>query len=297
MAFSIEDVNSRTILQQFHALYKNQEETNAKVEDVESDLDQEIQDRTNADIGLSEQIGALQSQLDAFGTIFTLKGSVATVADLPAENNHVGDVWYVESVSAGYIWIDDNGTERWEQLGITVDLSNYVTNDDLSTALSGKQDTLTAGTNISIIDNVISASGGSNNAVLLDNSAQTFDDSKILKLKSTKTLKFQDENSSDNNIELSTSGSYASITLSAQKVGGLSNSLYIYPANSFGDAAIMNTKRNSSAILKFPNDSGTLALKSDISAKVPDAPTTDGIYVLKAVVSSGVATYQWILES
>ena len=160
MAFSIEDVNSRTILQQFHALYKNQEETNAKVEDVESDLDQEIQDRTNADIGLSEQIQDLQDQLDSLGTIFTLKGSVATVADLPESNNHVGDVWYVESVSTGYIWIDDNGTERWEQLGISVDLSNYVTNSDLETELSDYQEKLTAGTNISIIDNVISASGG-----------------------------------------------------------------------------------------------------------------------------------------
>lgn len=155
--YSIEDVNSRTILQQFHALYENQKETNETVEDIESDLAQEIQDRTNADLDLAEDIQSLQNQLDSLGTIFTLKGSVATVGDLPEENNHVGDVYYVVSESTGYIWIDDNGTERWEQLGISVDLSNYVTNDDLSTALADKQNKLTAGTNISIIGDTISA--------------------------------------------------------------------------------------------------------------------------------------------
>lgn len=157
MAVTIEDVESRTLLQQFHALYEKQKNYESDLEDVAGDIAQEIQDRTDADYDLSQEIAGIQSQLDALGNVFTLKGSVATVGDLPASNNHIGDVWYVIADSSGYVWIDDNGTERWEQLGLTVDLSNYATQNDLTTGLSTKQDTLTAGTNISIIGNTISA--------------------------------------------------------------------------------------------------------------------------------------------
>ena len=157
MAFTIEDVESRTLLQQFHALYKKQQEDEESIQNLDGDIQQEIQDRTTADEQLAEDIADLQTQLNSLGNIFTLKGSVPTVADLPASNNNIGDVWYVVSESTGYIWIDDNGTERWEQLGITVDLSNYVTQSDLTTELAGKQDNLTAGTNISIIGDIISA--------------------------------------------------------------------------------------------------------------------------------------------
>ena len=38
----------------------------------------------------------------------------------------------------------------------------------------------------------------------------------------------------------------------------------------------------------------TLATIEDIAEKVPDAPTTDGTYVLKVVVTSGVPSYQWV---
>lgn len=157
MAFTIEDVNSRTLLQQFHSLYKRQQETDENVSELSTDLNQEIQNRSNADAELADDIADLQRQLDSLGNIFTLKGSVATVADLPATDNNIGDVYYVVSGSVGYVWIDDNGTERWEQLGISVDLSNYVTQSDLSTALSTKQNSLIAGTNISIIGDTISA--------------------------------------------------------------------------------------------------------------------------------------------
>ena len=40
-------------------------------------------------------------------------------------------------------------------------LSDYATTTAMNTALAGKQDTLTAGTNITITNNVISATGGS----------------------------------------------------------------------------------------------------------------------------------------
>lgn len=79
--------------------------------------DQQAQARAN--------IGAVA--LDEIGTVFTLKGGVATVADLPASGNNVGDVYYVEAVSAGYIWLTSASQPNgyWEELGETIDLSAY----------------------------------------------------------------------------------------------------------------------------------------------------------------------------
>lgn len=52
---------------------------------------------------------------------------------------------------------------KWEDLGtpnVAVDLSNYYTKDEANEELAKKQDNLTAGKNITIENNVISASGG-----------------------------------------------------------------------------------------------------------------------------------------
>ena len=72
-----------------------------------------------------ENIGAITAA--DVGTVFTIRGSVATVADLPASGNAVGDVYYVEAVSAGYIWITSTAhpTGYWEELGEPIDLSAY----------------------------------------------------------------------------------------------------------------------------------------------------------------------------
>ena len=74
-----------------------------------------------------ENIGA--ASLDDIGTVFTIKGDVATVADLPATGNAVGDVWYVQSVSAGYVWLEttEHPSGYWEELGEPIDLSAYRT--------------------------------------------------------------------------------------------------------------------------------------------------------------------------
>lgn len=78
---------------------------------------------TAADLGLTD--------------VFNLKGSKPTYTALPATGNVTGDVWYVVDESVGYIWLNDGTTNRWEQLGLSVDLSNYVTTEALATALTG----------------------------------------------------------------------------------------------------------------------------------------------------------------
>lgn len=70
----------------------------------------------------------LNDAIAGLGTVFDLKGTVATYADLPITGNVVGDVWYVEEESVGYIWLQDTtGTLRWEKFGQEIDLSGYLT--------------------------------------------------------------------------------------------------------------------------------------------------------------------------
>ena len=87
-----------------------------------------------------ENIGA--ASLDDIGTVFTIKGDVATVADLPATGNTVGDVWYVQSVSAGYVWLEttEHPSGYWEELGEPIDLSAYRTAADQDVIDAAKAD-------------------------------------------------------------------------------------------------------------------------------------------------------------
>ena len=97
-----------------------------------------------------------------FGSVYHVKGSVATYDDLP-DDATVGDVYNILDSGANYVW---TGTE-WDKLSETVDLSDYATKGELES----KQDKLTAGKNITIEDGVISATGGGElpDNVLLNN--------------------------------------------------------------------------------------------------------------------------------
>ena len=55
------------------------------------------------------------------------KGSVNTKADLPTENNEIGDIWQVIDESKMYVW---NASNDWE-IFHAIDLSNYVQKDEL----------------------------------------------------------------------------------------------------------------------------------------------------------------------
>lgn len=85
----------------------------------------------------TETDAAISDAIDGLGTIFNLLGSVATVQDLPSTGNTVGDVWYVQNQNSGYIWINDDGTLRWEQLGATIDLTNYYTKSEVNALITG----------------------------------------------------------------------------------------------------------------------------------------------------------------
>lgn len=85
----------------------------------------------------------------AVTSVYRVKGTKATVSDLPTTGNTVGDVWNVTSASGtigeadyvpagtNYVWkLKDGSTTEgeWDALGGTVDLSGYATDAELSAA-------------------------------------------------------------------------------------------------------------------------------------------------------------------
>lgn len=93
-------------------------------------------------------IGAVSA--DEIGNVFTIKGSVATVAELPASGNSVGDVYYVEAVQAGYVWITSTSYPDgyWEELGEPIDLSAYQLKPTVNTVAGASASITPANNNI-----------------------------------------------------------------------------------------------------------------------------------------------------
>ena len=78
-----------------------------------------------------------KTEVDAIvASAFHYKGSKPTVADLPSEDNKIGDVWNVEDTGANYAW---TGSE-WDKLSETIDLSGYFTKEEVNTELAKKAD-------------------------------------------------------------------------------------------------------------------------------------------------------------
>lgn len=79
----------------------------------------------------------------ALSSVYSLKGRVDTVNDLPASGNKTGDVYMVGTVESlqkdEYYW---TGT-AWEFFGRTIDMSAYYTKSEVDTLLSGKVDKVT----------------------------------------------------------------------------------------------------------------------------------------------------------
>lgn len=101
--------------------------------------------------GISSAIEAINNM--GTGSIFNFKGSVPTKADLPTTAT-TGDVYQVIDEGINYAY---NGT-TWDAIGsgTDIDLSQYALSADVKAALAGKQNTLTAGENVTIVDNIIS---------------------------------------------------------------------------------------------------------------------------------------------
>ena len=69
--------------------------------------------------------------------VFHFKGTVATVASLPASGNIEGDVYHVTEDDSEHVWIEPSGgTGYWEPLGGAMDLSAYSTTTQMNAAIA-----------------------------------------------------------------------------------------------------------------------------------------------------------------
>ncbi len=112
-------------------------------------INTEVQNRIKADSELSEKISAIPKfAIEVVNELPTSDISVSTVYLLKTSDTETGNL-YTE-----YIYVNN----AWEKLGTqTLDLSDYYHKNEVNTLLNTKQNTLTAGNNITIADNTISA--------------------------------------------------------------------------------------------------------------------------------------------
>lgn len=88
---------------------------------------------------------AIADAISALGNVLRIKGVVATVDELPASDNNVGDVYFVGTDGdtkdnfAEYVWTESN---KWEYVGQiqTTDLSNYYDKTEVDNLLDKKVD-------------------------------------------------------------------------------------------------------------------------------------------------------------
>ena len=90
------------------------------VEDTTSIMEALNAKANAADVYTKEEIDTKIS------TVYKYCGSVATVEELPAENQSIGDVYNVEADGINYAW---DGT-KWDSLAGVVDLSGYTTKEE-----------------------------------------------------------------------------------------------------------------------------------------------------------------------
>ena len=74
----------------------------------------------------------------AIASAYIYKGSVATVADLPASGNTVGDVYNVQATGMNYAW---NGID-WDSLGQLIDTSVFMLKTDIEAITTAEIDKL-----------------------------------------------------------------------------------------------------------------------------------------------------------
>lgn len=73
----------------------------------------------------TETDAAIKAKVEALGSVLNFKGVKATKAELPSTGNKTGDVWHVTADSGEYVW----DGKAWEELGSTVSLDGYLTEE------------------------------------------------------------------------------------------------------------------------------------------------------------------------
>lgn len=82
----------------------------------------------------------LQQAISNLGNVFTIKGSVTNLVDLPETGNELGDVYYVTAEETTYVWMTDGVTPQWEELGTNIDTSDCVKKAELLSSTGSATD-------------------------------------------------------------------------------------------------------------------------------------------------------------
>lgn len=159
--------------------------------------------------------------------------------------------------------------------------------NDIYTGLSGKQDKLTAGENITIEDGVISATGGGGELpdnVLVNNATGTM------------TISIGGTGTGNYSLCVGKASSANAFGSTALGFGCVASAMYAIQLGNSG-RAVINSDANT---LKVANGNGNFEMMS-ADGTIPAArhatlPTEDGTYVLKCVISGGVPTMTWVKE-
>lgn len=70
----------------------------------------------------------VEDMIADLGEVLDFKGAVQTVADLPSTGNRGGDVYFVRSLGAMYVWVETGtgGAYEWDEMGEHYDMSGYI---------------------------------------------------------------------------------------------------------------------------------------------------------------------------
>ena len=86
---------------------------------------------------INTSIGDISTRLSHLSGVYKYQGSVATYNNLPLiDKVSNGDVYNVLDTGMNYAAIVENNTLTWDALGSTVDLSDYVTKENLNSSLA-----------------------------------------------------------------------------------------------------------------------------------------------------------------
>lgn len=97
-------------------------------------------------------------------SVYKPKGSVASKSNLPSSAS-IGDVYNVKDTDMNYVWAEIDGKAQWDQLGTSIDLSNYYTKAQVNEIIGAIEGDVGSVYTKSEIDGMVSTINGNVSAL------------------------------------------------------------------------------------------------------------------------------------
>ena len=243
----------------------------------------------------------VDNAIAGIGDVFTIKGSVATVADLPSTGNAIGDVYYVASEQAGFVWIEIDNVPQWEELGPSIDLSAYALKSELPTATSDLTNDSGFITSAALAPYALSSSVPTNNNQLTNgagyitsaalapyalsadiptnyvttNTQQTITAQKNISNSDEDSIRFLAPHNAAHSIEVRGDSGDFTTTIKSSSISIKNHDQHFFRINSDRTFSVGASESGTLATLTLPTTTGTLALLSDIPSAPSNMVTTN----------------------